>query len=70
MIERKYLAHYLDSSFGAVSATYVRLGKNLEEYNEELNPDVEVSKNILGEQSVKHSGYEVQADVDPYYFES
>lgn len=69
MIERKYLAHYLDSSFGAVSTTYVRLGKNLEEYNEELNPDVEVTKNILGEQSVQHSGYEVQSDVDPFYYE-
>ena len=69
MIERKYLAHYLDSSFGAVSTAYVRLGKNLEEYNEELNPDVEVTKNILGEQSVQHSGYEVQSDVDPFYYE-
>lgn len=70
MIERKYLAHYLDSSFGGESVAYVRLGKDLEEYNEELNPDVEVSKNILGEQSVKHSGYEAQADVDPFYYEN
>lgn len=69
MIERKYLAHYLDASFNGTSATYVRLGKDLEEYNEELNPDVEVTKNILGEQSVKHSGYEVQADVDPFYYD-
>ena len=70
MIERKYLAHYLDSSFGGESVAYVRLGKDLEEYNEELNPDVTVSKNILGEQSVKHSGYEAQADVDPFYYEN
>lgn len=69
MIERKYLAHYLDASFGGATTEYVRLGKNLEEYNEELNPDVEVTKNILGEQSVQHSGYEVQADVDPFYYE-
>lgn len=71
MIERKYYAHYLDAAFdNSYAATeYVRLGKDLEEYNEELNPDVEVSKNILGEQSVKHSGYEAQADVDPYYYE-
>lgn len=68
MVERKYLAHYLDASFGDVTASYVRLGKDLEEYNEELNPDVEVSKNIIGEQSVKHSGYQVQADVDPFYY--
>ena len=66
-IERKYLAHFLDASFGSGTTNYVRLGKDLEEYNEELNPDVEVNKNILGEQSVQHNGYEVQSDVDPYY---
>ncbi len=65
-IERKYLAHYVDAGFGG-TVNYVRLGKDLEEYNEELNPDVEVQKNILGEQNVQHNGYEVQSDVDPYY---
>ena len=68
-IERKYLAHYLDASFGGETTDYVRLGKFLEEYQEELNPDVEIQKNILGEQSVQHNGYEVQSDVDPYYAE-
>ena len=66
-IERKYLAHYIDASLGGQTTNYVRLGKDLEEYNEELNPDVAVNKNILGEQSVQHNGYEVQSDVDPYY---
>lgn len=69
-VERKYLAHFLDSSFGSGSTAYVRLGKDLEEFNEELNPDVEVSKNIIGEQSVVHSGYEVQSEVEPYYAET
>lgn len=69
MIERKYLAHYIDAAFSASTPAYVRIGKNLEEYNEELNPDVEVTKNILGDQSVQHSGYEVQSDVDPFYYE-
>lgn len=71
MIARKYLAHYLDAAFDTTYAAtnYSRLGKDLEEYSEELNPDVETSKNILGEQSVKIGGYEVQADVDPFYFE-
>ena len=63
-VERKYLAHYIDASFGGTTANYVRLGKDLEEYNEELNPDVEVKKNIIGEQSVSHNGYEVQSEVD------
>ena len=66
-IERKYLAHFVDASFGGTTTNYIRLGKDLEEYNEELNPDVEVNKNILGEQSVQHNGYEVQSDVDPFY---
>ena len=35
--------------------------------NEELNPDVEVNKNILGEQNVRHNGYEVQSEVEPFY---
>jgi hypothetical protein len=68
-VERKYLAHYLDASFGTGDAVYTRLGKDLEEYNEELNPDVEVQRNIWGEQNVNHSGYEVQSEVDPYYAE-
>ena len=114
-IERKYLAHFIDASFGenatysltsdsavvpgktyytrsgtsgayvytrvsspssdnistyyekSVTPTYIRLGKDLEEYNEELNPDVEVQKNILGEQNVIHNGYEVQSEVEPFY---
>lgn len=66
-IDRKYLAHYLDENFGSGTVSYTRLGKDLEEYNEELNPDVEVNKNILGEQNVNHNGYEVQSEVDPFY---
>lgn len=66
-IERKYLAHYIDASFGGGETNYIRLGKDLEEYVEELNPDVEVNKNILGEQNVQHNGYEVQSEIDPFY---
>lgn len=66
--ERKYLAHFIDSSFGGTVA-YVRLGKDLEELSIELNPDVETRKNIIGEQSVTHNGYEVSSEVEPYYYE-
>lgn len=69
MIERKYLAHFIDSSFGDGTASYVRLGADLEEYNVELNPDVETKKNIIGENSVHIKGYEVSAEPDPYYSE-
>ena len=39
MIERKYLAHYVDAAFDMTYADteYVRLGKDLEEYSEEQN---------------------------------
>lgn len=69
--ERKYLAHYIDSAFDTTYAApeYVRLGKDLEEFTVELNPDVETSKNILGENSVKHNGYEASSDADPVYYE-
>lgn len=68
-IARKYMAHYLDASFGGTSAEFVRLGKDLEEFNVELNPDTETSKNIIGEQTFKHNGNERSSDVDPYYAE-
>lgn len=68
--ERKYLAHYLDSAFDMTYAatSYVRLGEDLEEFSVELNPDVETSKNILGESSVRHNGYEASSSADPVYY--
>lgn len=71
MIERKYLAHYIDGAFDKsyAAAAYVRLGKDLEEYSEELNPDVTTAKNILGENSVRVNGYEVSSSVDPFYYD-
>lgn len=66
-IERKYLAHYIDEGFGAKQ--YVWLGDDLEEYSDELNADVEFETNILGEQNIKHNGYDTEGDVDPYYAE-
>ena len=66
-IDRKWMAHLLDASFGGASAQWVRLGKYLEEFNVELNPDTETFKNILGESMFKHNGYEVSSDADPYY---
>lgn len=69
--ERKYLAHYVDAAFDTTYAKseYVRLGKDLEEYAIELNPDVETKKNILGENSVAVNGYEVSSSVEPYYYD-
>ena len=68
-IDRQYMAHYIDagSLCGGLTPKYERLGKNLEEYNVKLNPDTETSKNILGESTFKHNGYEVSSDADPFY---
>lgn len=66
-VERKYLAHFIDSSFGDATTTYVRLGKDLEEYNIELNPDIETKSNILGESSNVVKGYEPTGSVDTFY---
>lgn len=68
-IDRKYMAHYINagSLCEGLTPKYERLGKDLEEYNVELNPDTEISKNILGESTFKHNGYEVSSDADPFY---
>ena len=68
-IERTYMAHFIDAGSLCKGETpkYERLGKDLEEYNVELNPDTETSKNINGESTFKHNGYEVSSDADPYY---
>lgn len=67
-MERKYLAHFIDASMNGTTKNYVRLGKDLEELNQELNPDVEQKKNILGENSVQHNGYEVSSEIEPLYY--
>lgn len=66
-IDRKYMAHLLDASFGGETEDWSLLGDDLEEYNVELNPDTEVKQNILGNSSFVHNGYEVSSEADPYY---
>lgn len=65
-LERKYLVHYIDSSFGS-TPSYAKIGKDLEEYNIELNPDVETIKNIWGETSNTVKGFEPSSSVETYY---
>ena len=66
-IARKYMAHFLDSTFGGNTPSWYRIGADLEEYNVEMNPDTELKKNILGETSFTHNGYEVSGEAEPYY---
>ena len=68
-IERKYIAHYLNAAFGSGTASYVRLGSDLEEYSPELSANVEKKNNILGQTSVVIDSYQKQGEVAPYYAE-
>ena len=68
-IERKYMAHYLNAAFGSGTASYVRLGNDLEEYSPELSANVEKKNNILGQTSVVIDSYQKQGEVSPYYAE-
>ena len=68
-IERKYLAHYINTVADG-EAVYERLGKDLEEFSPEMSASVETTKNILGETSVLISSYEKTGAVEPYYAES
>lgn len=66
-IARKYLAHYVDASTTSATPSYVRLGKDLEEYNAELSANVNTTQNILGETNTSIDGYEITGSVEPYY---
>ena len=70
-VARKYLVHYLDAAFDTTytQTEYAMLGKDLEEFTVELNPDIEIKKNILGENSVKHNGYDASSSADPIYYD-
>ena len=67
-IERKYLAHYINTAKTGEGA-YERLGKDLEEFSPELAAQVDTKKNILGETSILISSYEKTGSVEPYYAE-
>lgn len=62
------MAHFVNAST-TEPANYVRLGKDLEEYLIELNPNVETKSNILGEVSTLIDKYEPSASTEPYYAE-
>ena len=63
-IKRKFMAHFINAALPSASAAvYVRLGDDLEEFNVEMNANVETKNNILGETSVNLP----QASAEPYY---
>lgn len=68
-IERKYMAHFLNAAFDSGTASYCRLGNDLEEYSSELSANVEKKNNILGQTSITIDSYQKQGEVAPYYAE-
>lgn len=68
-IKRKFMAHFINSAAPGEEAVFCRLGKDLEEYNVEMNANVDTKSNILGETSVSLDSYQPQATADPYYAE-
>ena len=64
-IKRKFMGNFIDSALtGTEEAAYVRLGKDLEEYNVEMNANVDTKDNILGDTSVTLDSYQPQATAD------
>lgn len=54
-------------TYNPKSSGWEALGKDNDELTKELNPDTETSKNVLGEATMVHNGYEPEIGVDPYY---
>lgn len=65
-IERKYMAHYINTGTTS-SPSWYWLGDDLEDYSIELNPDTELFKNIKGVTEFRQNGYEPSASSDPFY---
>ena len=59
----------IDVNYVAASGPWEALGKDNDSLAKELNPDTEKSKNVLGEAAFRHSGYEPEVSVDPYYID-
>lgn len=59
----------IDVDYTAASSGWEALGKDNDDLSKELNPDTETSKNVLGESTFRHSGYEPSVSVDPYYID-
>lgn len=62
-LERRRLIHF--ASFNGTD--WEALGVDIDDMSKELNPDTETGKNVLGETTFKHNGYEPELSVEPYY---
>ena len=67
-LSRKMYAQFVSFTNSSTPTNgYSVLGHDVDDLRRELNPDTETGKNILGESTFKHNGYEPEVDVDTYY---
>ena len=53
--------------FTAATGGWEALGKDVDDLSKDLNPDTENSKNVLGESTFEHKGYQSSVSMDTYY---
>lgn len=56
-------------TYTAASGGWEALGKDDDDLSKELNPDTETKKNVLGETTFEHRGYEPEIGMDSYYMD-
>lgn len=71
-ILRQYMAHFIDTAnLGANSSdntpSWYWLGDDLDDYDIELNANVEVERDILGNEYIIHDYYEAESEADTFY---
>ena len=59
----------IDVNYTAASGGWEAIGKDNDNLTKDLGADTETSKNVLGESTFSHRGYEPNVSVDPYYID-
>ena len=59
----------IDVNYTKATGGWEALGKDNDNLTKDLNPDTEKSKNVLGESTFRHTGYEPEISLDPYYID-
>ena len=67
-LERRNLMYFAAfPASGGGSIQWEVLGVDNDDLSKDLNPDVQRGKNVLGETTFRHAGYEPEVNVDPFY---
>lgn len=73
-IERKYMAHMIDTANLCVTtettSSWYWLGDDLDDYSIEMNAEVEIERDILGNEYVIHDNYDLESNSDMFYARS